>query len=96
MTVFMLAALDVRYHLETYGVENLNARTLMILREKLTQDLRAGYALLLEFQRMQHSGQPALKLELAKAANTLAKINRQFSASDFAGSWTNALLVEDQ
>ena len=80
MTVFMPAALDVRYHLETYGVENLETRrTLMILREKLTKDLRAGYELLLEFRGMQHSGQPALKLELAKAAFTLAKINRQLA-----------------
>jgi hypothetical protein len=92
MTVFMPAALNVRYHLETYGVENLNARTLMILREKLTKDLRAGYELLLEFQRMKHSGQPALKLELAKAAFTLAKINRQFGEAD---SGANALFVDD-
>jgi hypothetical protein len=60
MSVFMLAALDVRHHLETYGAENLNARTLIILREKLSKDLRAGYALLLEQQRTKHSGQPAL------------------------------------
>lgn len=30
-------------HPETYGAENLNARTLMILREKFSKDLRVGY-----------------------------------------------------
>jgi hypothetical protein len=96
MSVFMLAALDVRHHLETYGAENLNARTLIILREKLSKDLRAGYALLLEQQRTKHSGQPALKLELAKAMNTLQQINQQLSASNFAESGTRAKADQDE
>ena len=51
MTVFLLAALDVRYHLETYGVENLNARTLMLLREKLTKDCEPAMRFSLNFSK---------------------------------------------
>jgi hypothetical protein len=95
MSVFMPASLDVRNHLETYGTQNLNVRTLLILHEKLSKDLRAGYALMLELGLTQHSEQSALKLELAKAMSALAQIDRQLNYLSYPER-TKASLAQDK
>jgi len=80
MTVFMLAALDVRYHLETYGVENLNARTLMILREKLTKDFEPAMRFFLNFSECSipvFIGNPANARSLSAGIPRRGRANRR-------------------
>ena len=78
---FLPAGLNARNHIETYGLEKLDAQTLQILKARVVKDLKNTTELLLELERARDPDFSNLKAEIAKAIATVEQIKRRLSSS---------------
>ena len=76
---FLPASLNARNHIETYGLEKLDAQTLRILKTRVVKDLKNATEPLLELERARDPAVSSPKTEIAKAIATVEQIKRRLS-----------------